>query len=151
MVSLSPKQTDAWWHLEDPRIKEVFFGGGAGAGKSWLGCVWQIHRRTTFPGTRGFIGRQTLRALEDSTMKTYFDTLERMGLKSGEAWTYNAQSHNLTFNNGSEQHFRHMSYMPSDPDYNRFGSTEYTDAFVDEAPEGSTRFLRLRVILAPVE
>jgi hypothetical protein len=29
--------------------------------------------------------------------------------------------------------------MPSDPDYNRFGSTEYTDAFVDEAPEVAER------------
>ena len=72
-------------------------------------------------------------------MRTYFDTLERMGLKAGDAWTYNAQSHNLVFKNGSEQHFRHMSYMPSDPDYNRFGSTEYTDAFVDEAPEVAAR------------
>ena len=32
-----------------------------------------------------------------------------------------------------------MAYMPSDPDYNRFGSTEYTDAFVDEAPEVDPR------------
>jgi hypothetical protein len=139
MVSLSPKQTDAWWALESPSVMEVFFGGGAGSGKSWMGCVWQIMRRTKHPCTRGFIGRETLRALEDSTMKTYFDTLERMGLKAGEAWTYNAQSHNLVFKNGSEQHFRHMSYMPSDPDYNRFGSTEYTDAFVDEAPEVAAR------------
>jgi hypothetical protein len=116
MVNLSTKQTDAWWLLEDPKIIEVFFGGGAGAGKSWLGCSWQVYRRLTYPGTRGFIGRETLRALEDSTMRTYFDTLERLGLKANEAWTYNAQSHNLLFKNGSEQHFRHMSYMPSDPD-----------------------------------
>jgi hypothetical protein len=32
-----------------------------------------------------------------------------------------------------------MSYMPSDPNYDRFGSTEYTDAFVDEAPEVKAR------------
>jgi phage terminase large subunit len=139
MVDLSPKQTDAWWHLEDPTVLEVFAGGGAGGGKSWLGCVWQIYRRTAFPGTRGFIGRENFTALRDSTMNTYFSTLDKMGLKSGEAWNYNAQEHTVRFVNGSEQHFRHMAYQPSDPNYDRFGSTEYTDAFVDEAPEVQAR------------
>ena len=138
-VLLSPKQTLAWKALDRPEIFEVFAGGGAGGGKSWLGCVRQVYRRISYAGTRGFIGRETLRALEDSTMRTYFDVLALMGYRSGEHYTYNAQSHNLTFSNGSEQHFRHMSYMPSDPDYNRFGSTEYTDAFVDEAPEVDAR------------
>lgn len=139
MVSLSRKQTEAWWALEHPDVLEVFAGGGAGGGKSWLGCVWQIYRRTTYAGTRGFIGRENFTALRDSTMNTYFAVLQDMGLPSGEAWTYNAQEHTLTFANGSEQHFRHMSYMPSDPNYNRFGSTEYTDGFVDEAPEVDAR------------
>jgi hypothetical protein len=72
-------------------------------------------------------------------MNTYFSTLDKMGLKSGEAWTYNAQEHTVRYTNGSEQHFRHMAYQPSDPNYDRFGSTEYTDAFVDEAPEVQAR------------
>jgi len=145
MVSLSPKQTDVWWHLEDPTVKEVFGGGGAGGGKSHLGCTWQIHRRTTYPGTRGFIGRQDFTSLRDSTMKTYFSILSAMGYQSITHYTYNAQEHTVYFKNGtaeypgSEQHFRHMAYQPSDPDYNRFGSTEYTDAFVDEAPEVAQR------------
>jgi phage terminase large subunit len=139
MVDLSERQTDAWHHLETPGVIEVFAGGGAGGGKSWLGCVWQIYRRTKHPGTRGFIGRENFTALRDSTMNTYFATLDRMGLKPGDAWSYNAQEHTLRFTNGSEQHFRHMSYMPSDPNYDRFGSTEYTDAFVDEAPEVQAR------------
>jgi hypothetical protein len=139
MVDLSAKQTDAWHWLEDPEVIEVFAGGGAGGGKSWLGCVWQIYRRVNFPGTRGFVGRENFTALRDSTMNTYFATLDRMGLKSGEAWNYNAQEHTLRFTNGSEQHFRHMAHQPSDPNYDRFGSTEYTDAFVDEAPEVQAR------------
>lgn len=68
-------------------------------------------------------------------MNTYFALVNAMGYRSGEHYTYNAQEHTLFWANGSEQHFRHMAYMPSDPDYNRFGSTEYTDGFVDEAPE----------------
>lgn len=138
-LRLSRKQAELWRLLDNPEVIEAFGGGGAGGGKSWIGCLRQAYRRLTYPGTRGFIGRETLRALEDSTMRTYFDVLGRMGYVSGEHYTYNAQSHNLVFANGSEQHFRHMSYMPSDPDYNRFGSTEYTDAFVDEAPEVDPR------------
>jgi phage terminase large subunit len=138
-IELSKKQGRAWHLLERPDVLEVFAGGGAGGGKSWLGCVWQIMRRRDYPGTRGFIGRENFTALRDSTMNTYFSTLDMMGLKPGEAWNYNAQEHTVRFTNGSEQHFRHMSYMPSDPNYDRFGSTEYTDAFVDEAPEVQAR------------
>lgn len=78
-------------------------------------------------------------------MKTYFGLVSHMGYSSIDHFTYNAQEHTVYWKNGtsefpgSEQHFRHMAYMPSDPDYNRFGSTEYTDAFVDEAPEVAPR------------
>lgn len=141
MIELSTKQTEVWRALDDPSVLEVFAGGGAGGGKSVLGCVRQIYRRTKYPGTRGFIGRENFTALRDSTMKTYFDMVTQWGYRQGDHYHYNAQEHTLTWMNGtdrhpnSEQHFRHMAYQPSDPDYNRFGSTEYTDAFVDEAPE----------------
>jgi phage terminase large subunit len=134
-IRLSPKQAAAWRLLDNPAIIEVFAGGGAGGGKSWLGCLRQIYRRTTYADTRGFIGRRDFTALRDSTMKTYFDLLKTMGYESNVHYRYNAQEHIIYYDNGSEQHFRHMSYQPSDPDYNRFGSTEYTDAFIDEAPE----------------
>jgi phage terminase large subunit len=134
-IRLSAKQAQAWRLLEHPEIAEVFAGGAAGGGKSWLGCLRQIYRRTTYADTRGFIGRRDYTALRDSTMKTYFTILKEMGYESDIHYRYNAQEHTVYFTNGSEQHFRHMSYQPSDPDYNRFGSTEYTDAFIDEAPE----------------
>lgn len=139
ILKLSKKQTKAWQDLDRPEVIEVFAGGGAGGGKSWLGCLRQVHRRLAYPGTRGFIGRESFTGLRDSTLKTYFDVLGKMGYRSGQHYTYNAQEHTVYWSNGSEQHFRHMAYMPSDPDYNRFGSTEYTDAFVDEAPEVDQR------------
>lgn len=145
-IELSDKQEQAWHHLDDPTVVEVFAGGGAGGGKSLLGCVRQIHRRLAYPGTRGFIGRESYTGLRDSTMNTYFALVQAMGYRSGEHYTYNAQEHTVFWVNGSEQHFRHMAYMPSDPDYNRFGSTEYTDAFVDEAPE--VEFRACQVLLS---
>ena len=138
-IRLSKKQWQAWNALEKPHVAEVFAGGGAGGGKSYLGCLRQIYRRTTYADTRGFIGRESYTALRDSTMKTYFALLAKMGYVSDVHYKYNAQEHTIYFNNGSEQHFRHMAWQPSDPDYNRFGSTEYTDGFVDEAPEVDER------------
>jgi phage terminase large subunit len=138
-LRLSDKQAEVWHALERPEVKEVFAGGAAGGGKSFLGCARQIYRRTKYAGTRGFIGRETYTALRDSTMKTYFALLSDWGYRAGDHYRYNAQEHIIYFNNGSEQHFRHMAYQPSDPDYNRFGSTEYTDGFVDEAPEVDPR------------
>lgn len=142
-IRLSDKQAEAWRLLDRPEIAELFAGGGAGGGKSWLGCLRQIYRRTTYAETRGFIGRRDFTALRDSTMKTYFDLLRSMGYESNVHYRYNAQEHIVYYENGSEQHFRHMSYQPSDPDYNRFGSTEYTDAFIDEAPEVHKRAIEI--------
>ena len=79
IVRLSKKQAKAWHALDDPKLLEVFAGGGAGGGKSWLGCLRQIHRRTTYPGTRGFIGRESFTGLRHSTMKTYFEVVAQMG------------------------------------------------------------------------
>ena len=138
-MRLSQKQSNVWAALDEPEVLSVFAGGGGGGGKSYVGCLRQFHRRTTYAGTRGFIGRESFTALLDSTLKTYFGVLEEAEYKAGEHYEYNAQTHTLVYHNGSEQHFRHMAYQPRDPDYNRFGSTEYTDAFVDEAPEVAKR------------
>ncbi len=140
-LRLSSRQSQAWHALDDPEVREVFAGGGAGGGKTWLGCLRQIYRRLAYPGTRGFIGRQSFTALRDSTMKTYFSLCAKLGYEEGEHYVYNATEHVCYWNTSpiSEQHFRYMAYSPSDPNFDRFGSTEYTDAFVDEAPEVSAR------------
>lgn len=141
-INLSAKQSQAWDCLTDParaEIVEVFFGGGAGSGKSAFGCLWQIDRRIRFPGTRGIIGRENFPALRDSTLATFFYVAGEMGYRMGEHYAYNAQDHTVKWANGSETHFRYLQYLPSDPDFNRLGSTEYTDGFIDEAPEVEPR------------
>ena len=67
-IDLSKKQTIAWKYLSDDIHTKVFFGGGAGSTKSTLGCLWQIDRRVRYPGTKGFIGRDTYKELRDSTI-----------------------------------------------------------------------------------
>lgn len=142
-VNLSKKQTEAWDALSDSVHREVFFGGGAGSTKSTLGCLWQIDRRVRYPGTRGFIGRETYPELRDSTMATYFYVCGEMGWKAGDHYEYNAGDEIVYWANGSETHFRYLQWKPSDPDLHRLGSTEYTDAFVDEAPGVNRRSVQV--------
>ncbi|MCK5601916.1 hypothetical protein KAR91_08610, partial [Candidatus Pacearchaeota archaeon] len=41
--TLSRKQSDAWWALADPIVRELMFGGAKFGGKSWFGCHWSYH------------------------------------------------------------------------------------------------------------
>lgn len=134
-IDLSRKQSTTWHYLEDSETTEILFGGAAGPGKSYLGCIWHIYRRTRYPNTRGIIGRAKLSNLKQSTLVTFFKVAGIMGYRAGKDYSYNAQDHIITWENGSVTHFKDLFYYPSDPDFNSLGSTEYTDAFIDEAVE----------------
>jgi hypothetical protein len=117
----------------------LVFGAAASTGKSFLGCDWQLKRRLRYPGTRGVIGRAELKRLQLSTMKTFWEVCGLYGLKPSIHYTYNGQLNILKFYNGSEIILMDMADMPSDPQFQRFGSMEITDYFVDEVGEISKR------------
>lgn len=132
-MRLSIKQTQALDILEDDETNELEFGGGAGGGKSALGCYWQLKRRFKYPGTRGLIGRAILKTLKDTTLVTLFEVAEKQGLKSGRHYSYNGQSNQISFNNGSVILLKDLYQYPSDPNFDELGSLEITDCFIDEA------------------
>jgi phage terminase large subunit len=135
-IDLSKKQSKAWHLLESkPNVSEVFFGGAAGGGKSWFGCVWHIARRMRYAGSRGVIGRAKLSALEQSTLVTLFEVAHLMGYQVGKDFNYNSQKHVINWANGSTTVLKDLFQYPSDPDFISLGSTEYTDAFIDEVTE----------------
>lgn len=134
-IELSVKQGRAWRYLEDKETNEVLFGGAAGPGKTYLGCLWQIHRRMTYPKTRGLIGRSTLKNLKESTLVTLFKALGDLGYVEGVHYKWNAQDFVMTFMNKSTITMKDLYLYPRDPDFQSLGSTEYTDAFIDEATE----------------
>lgn len=140
MFGQSQKQSDAWHHLHDPLVREVFFGGGARSGKSILLCTHEIVEAATWPKTRGLIAREEFTALQDSTMKTFFEeVMPVMGYLPGREFSYNGQDKIVSWANGSETMFRHMKYQPSDPNYSRIGSTAYTRVSIDEGDEVGLR------------
>lgn len=147
---ISPKQKQALYHLtKDQEAKQIFFGGGAGSGKSFLGCIWQANQRLAYPNTAGFICRGSLKDLRNTTLKTWEEVYKRFFAWSGITYQYNWRDHNIEFSNGSQIFLRHIVEIPSDPDFTYLGSSEAADAWIDEVGDVPERgvdilFSRLR-------
>lgn len=131
-MHLTIKQTQAIDLLEDNITNELIFGGGAGGGKSALGCYWQLKRRLKYPGTRGVIGRASLKTLKETTLNSFFQVCQKQGIKKGVHYEYNDNKSIIKFYNGSEILLKDLFNYPADPEFDELGSLEITDAFVDE-------------------
>ena len=132
-MKLTVKQTIALDYLEDSITNEVLFGGGAGGGKTALGCYFQIKRRLKYPETRGLIGRAVLKTLKETTLVSFFQVAKIQGLVANEHYRYNGQSNQIEFFNGSVILLKDLFQYPSDPNFDELGSLEITDSFIDEA------------------
>ena len=132
-MKLTVKQTIALDYLEDNITNEVLFGGGAGGGKTALGCYFQIKRRLKYPETRGLIGRAVLKTLKETTLVSFFQVAKIQGLVANEHYRYNGQSNQIEFFNGSVILLKDLFQYPSDPNFDELGSLEITDSFIDEA------------------
>src|SRR3990167_218800 len=131
----SQKQIQAFNYLTDTETTELLYGGGAGGGKSHLGCVWAVYMCLAYPGVRGLMGRAVLKTLKESTLLTFFRVCRQFGLKKDIDYKYNYIEGVIIFKNGSEIYLKDLFAYPSDPEFDELGSTEYTGAFIDEASQ----------------
>lgn len=134
-IHLTPKQTKAWEAFEDPEIKELGFGGGAGGGKTRLGCYLAIYIAEKYPRSRGVIGRKELKTLRLTTLTTLWEIFAELGYVKDRDYVYNAQDGIIKFSNGSEILILDTAHSPQDPEFTRFGSLELTWAWIDESAE----------------
>tara|TARA_R110000751_G_scaffold131994_4_gene234405 strand:+ start:1425 stop:2756 length:1332 start_codon:yes stop_codon:yes gene_type:complete len=130
-MKLTKKQTKALDFLEDKSTNELLFGGGAGGAKSFLGCLWIILNCLNYPGTRWVIGRSKLKSLKRTTLNTFFEVAQMLGMKAGKDYVYNAQLEAIKIGD-SEILLQDLFHYPSDPNYDSLGSLEITGAFIDE-------------------
>jgi len=130
------KQQEAWDALDfnNKSIKILGFGGGAGGGKTWLACEWLLTLCYRFPNSRWFIGRQELTRLKKSTFITFKKVCRYHKIPDSD-WHLDAQQSVIIFKNGSVIDLIDVALKPSDPDYERFGSLEYSGGFGEEAGE----------------
>lgn len=135
-ITLRPtkKQHQAWEKLKDTITKYILFGGGAGGGKSWLGCEWLIIMCYRYPETKWFIAREELKRLMGSTYITFRKVCKHHGIPDSE-WKLNGQYNYIEFKNGSRIDLLDLKELPGDPEFERVGSTEYTGGWFEEASE----------------
>lgn len=146
-INPEPKQYLGWQALLDPAVAEVHFGGGAGGGKSWLGCEWQIASCYAYPGYKGFIGRNQLTRLMATDYITFQKVCAFHKIPKTD-WNFNGKYNYIEFKNGSRIDFLDLAYQPSDPMYERLGSLEYTAGWVDEA--GEVPFMAIDILRSRV-
>ena len=118
-----PKQDEAYDLLFDSKTKYLLFGGKAGGGKSWLIAEWMMIMCFRYPGVRGYIGRNELKRLMNSTYVTFTKVCQYHGIPS-ELWKLNGQYNYIEFTNGSRIDLLDVAPKPSDPMYQRFSSAE---------------------------
>jgi len=117
-------------------VSVLFFGGGAGGGKSWLGCEWLMSNTYFYPGSKWFIARKELKRLMGSTYITFRKVCRFHNVPEGDFHLNSQYNYILNTKNGSRIDLIDASFMPSDdPLFERFGSMEFTGGWSEEAPE----------------
>lgn len=127
----------------------ILGGGAAGGGKSYIGSAWIVSSCLRFDNIRAVVARKTIKSLKESTFNTIKTIMKMWGLKEGVNYKINNLESTVTFWNDSVILLKEMVDLPSDPNFERFGSSEYTIAFIDEVSEISEKavevlFSRLR-------
>jgi hypothetical protein len=133
-IKPTPKQHQVYQALNNPKITDVFFGGGAGGGKTWVICESRLINALRFPGYRSYIAREELKRLMQSTFVTWSKVCKHHNIPDG-TWKLNGQYNYIEFTNGSRIDLLDAKFLPTDPLYERFGSLEYTDGAIEEAGE----------------
>ena len=138
-IQLTAKQIATIEYLKDTTTTEILYGGAAGSGKSFLGCLWIITNAIKYKQTRWLIGRKNITTLKLTTLKTFFEVCQLFKLTADDGYKYNQSNNTITLFNGSEIILKDLDYYPGDPNYDSLGSLEITGAFIDEIPQISEK------------
>jgi len=137
------KQHLAYEKLRDNYTRFLLFGGGAEGGKSWLGAEWLMTNCYFYPDTKWFMGRNELKRLKASSYATFRKLCKYHEIPTND-WKFNGQDNYIQFTNGSRIDLLDLMFKPSDPQFQRYGSTEYTGGWIEEA--GEVHFLAFDVL-----
>lgn len=102
--TLLPAQRKFFEIPHEYKTDVAVYQGGFGSGKTWSGSLLGILLALRFPGIRGLVGAQTYKLLRDTTLQSYFEHLDNMGVQ----YKYNKSEDKITFENSSEILFRHL-------------------------------------------
>lgn len=132
-ISRPQRKAIALWN--DAVTTEIVYGGGAGGGKSRLFAMLAIDNSLRYPGSRGLLGRESLKDLKATTLLTFFEQAAEDGLKEGLDYEYNENAAQIRWKNGSLIFLADLGWYPGDPQYDRLGGYEITWAVLEEGQQ----------------
>lgn len=128
------KQKKVCEHWLNPEVSDIVYGGSKGSGKSYLGCSLIFGDAFLYPGTHYFIARKALNDLRKYTIPSIHEVFNHWGL-SDKYYRYNGQDNFFLLHNGSKVFLIDANTIPSDPQFQRFGSMQMTRGWIEEAGE----------------
>lgn len=135
------------WQPPDPRVPSLrlLSSGYASGGKTTVGCRESIRQTLTHPHSRNAISRFHYDDLTDTTMVSYFEALDRIGLNDGRrpgARHYifrKSPRPEIDWWHGAKTLFRNLD----DPSGSKYGSMEVNTWFIDEGYEVDEEVLQV--------
>jgi hypothetical protein len=118
----------------DHETDDIVYGGSKGSGKSFLGVSLIFGDAFIYPGTHYFIARKKLNDIRKYTIPSIHEVFDVWGVSDGY-YNYNGQDNYFQLYNGSRVYLIDAKYIPSDPEYYRFGSMQMTRGWIEEAGE----------------
>lgn len=131
------KQKECARQWLNDEVIDIVYGGSKGSGKSYLGVSLIFADAFMYAGTRYFIARKCLNDLRKHTIPSIYEVFRHWGIDE-RYYKFNGQDNFFQLHNGSQVFLIDARYMPSDPEYTRFGSQQYTRGWIEEAGEFST-------------
>lgn len=135
ILKLSKKQKLTLKMLDDPQIVDLLLGGGAAGAKSLTVCLWMLIQCRNYSNIRIGLGRKELTRLKQTTVVTLLREAHPMMGVSESEFVYSEQRGLITYVNGSSIQLVDLAKSPSDPDYDSFGSFNFTHVVIEEAGE----------------
>lgn len=134
-LKLSRKQEITLKALDHPQIVDILLGGGAGGAKSITIGLWMTLQCRNYPGIRIGLGRKELTRLKQTSLYTLlYEVHPLLGVTNSE-YAYNDQKARVSYINGSVIQCIDLAPSPRDPDYDSFGSLNFTHTVIEEAGE----------------
>jgi len=131
------KQLQAAQFWIDDTTQEILYGGAKGGGKSFLGCSLIFANALIYPETHYFIARQELIDLRKFTIPSVHEVFQKWDIKFEDYCSYNGQDNVFNLHNGSKVYLIACKEVPSDPLFERFGSMQMTQGWIEEGGEVS--------------
>lgn len=129
------KQKDCVRAWNNSEITEITYGGSKGSAKSFTGCSLIFGDALMYPKTHYFIARKVLKDLRSFTIPSIYEIFDIWNLDKDRYLKYNGQDSFFTLPNESRVYLMDAKYLPSDSDYERFGSMQFTRGWIEEAGE----------------